>query len=281
MFLCTMVALSGCLGGGNQGGAEPPPDPDPPKPGGGDDLPPIDPGDPPIEPPLDPFSHTIDLSQCMFMPIGTLVQSTGVEDSLPPGYRPATLIAGLVPVNLNIYACSATILNNQTVLHNVTIGHVSIAVHPDDENVTEPSYLDGYNEAIFSDHETLLNLFADVGFTTHAATFSVGLGGTTVTASVQVGGEEWYSFQGLKSDDVRSDAYVLREHHNANQLATWFTLDLAYEFNNLVTEGVLKARHGVLHTASAGGIHASLSTQGEMTGALSFGRDENAFGGSP
>ncbi len=232
--------------------------------------------DPATSPPafFDPFRTVIDLSQCLFMPVSSLIQSADAQAALPSGYRPAPLAPGLVPVNLNLYDCSAVIIDNRTVLHDVRFGYVSIAAYADDKNVSGVGRSEGYIESFFSDNPVLLGLIAGVDIPTHAAIFTIERGSNTSACTVEIEGEAWYSFQGVKSDDLRTNSIAYREHRRSESAAAWADITVTYDYNNLVTEGVLHAQSGVLATASPAnsGLHAAISSQGEMTGEIRFGR---------
>ncbi len=271
LFLATLLA--GCFDSGSKDSDEAtssPPDKNSPDGGGGDPPPGRNVETPPPE--EDSLIRRVDLSNCTLLSTSTLVDAQRLRPVLPPAYEPAPFLFGQVPVNLNFFSCNAITLDNQTVLHDVTLAYTTIAVQVN-ESLDESGSLDGYTMEAFFDNETLRTVYLEAGFNTYAASLAIHIEPTSVWGTVIVEGEPWYRFEGAVADNYIDHQAILREHtFSESQGSAWADMKLRYEANNILTEGTITANRGILHEISLGGagVHPAISNNGPMSGTVSL-----------
>lgn len=233
-------------------------------------------GDHPEDPPTDPGpgnGNTSDAPssqgrQAEFVDCTALISVYFVDRAtvglqLPAGYTPGGLVSpAMAMVNLEYYTCRAIILDNSTVLHNVSQTMLVTFVNAPSEART-PGSVDVFLFEWLTDDRTFHDHMAAFGAPIGMAEIQLDVSdATNAEASVTANGQPWYrTTTYLDTSDEHSGLTGSRKHHYMDEDPAWvFTNETAYRGENLVRDAVTEVSGGFLQEfpwASAGAITGS------------------------
>ncbi len=149
---------------------------------------------------LDPWSSRPELVNCIRYPFLFEVREQDVQPHLPKGYAGADIL-GVLAVDVEVRACEAVIVDNQTVLPDVAFVFTKVPVRVN-ESIAAMEAPDLYLFELFVSNATLRDFLASAGLPAILATITTSEIPGKVQVQVAVNGTLWY--------DVKSAGGVRR-----------------------------------------------------------------------
>lgn len=215
------------------------------------------------------------LVECRDYPIAFQVSKTDIAPKLPSGYNATgPFIDDLVRVNLDAYVCKSVILNNETVLPNVSFALTRASIDVNKTLRGDANFQD-YLFEFFTNEPKLRDVFSASGLPAALADVSITGAAPDVRISVGVDGSAWYEATvagGVKPASDLSNAF--REHHlKEGGRPSWADFNLTYSGTSDVASVTLKVSNGFLKGVKTGdqGAMEGIVTPGIARGSISFG----------
>lgn len=247
--------------------AAPLPDPGPIRDGNGSALPPIPSG-----------MQQPEYVDCTAMITGFVVDPVTLRLMLPEGFTPGGLFApALASINLEYYTCRAVILDNATVLHNVSQSMVVALVNVPEE-LESPNSVDVFLFEWLTDSQEFHDFAVAQGAPMGLAEITLDISDDTDgEASVVVEGDRWYQSTTLAdSSEASPDPRSSRKHHyfQDGQNAWMFRNGTVSQTEDLLRSSSTQVNDGFLleFAWAHGGLVAGVAQYTEASGSFSFGR---------
>ena len=223
-----------------------------------------------------PWSVKPEFLDCRAIAIMVFADRQKMEDSLPPGFAAASVVPGFSDVNLEIYACAAVVIDNQTVLKEVTLAGVWVFVKGP-PGVDDPGLIDLYSLELFTDSLFLRDLLVAHGVPAQLATIQLtDVGPGQEAALVEIPGQLRYDGTVLSDEGShgRDVAPLQRKHHHLfRDRPAWFYLNTTHYQNAEYPRAVvLEASGGFLSTTPFGSTLPSASGTATLSAIMDFGR---------
>jgi len=217
------------------------------------------------------------LLNCTAFTFVAYVPTDDVQKQLPPGYEAQGFVTPIeVQVNFAVTKCGAFVINNETVIRDVTFGQTE-AIVAVNESLSKGSDVQLYFLELFASNQSVVSFLTAMGFRIGLAEFEWNGSDTTTKVVMSVAGTTWYVVEGGNGGGPEQDwAWQNRWHQElVDGRPGWINFNLTFMAPKAPAAGTLMVEAGLFKSfrpADNGAIAGGTSINEQQRAELTFGR---------